>query len=67
MGFLVTNLAKFFDIMSPNVDPIVGARAGHSDEDHLTTHIEGFLYTLPLAPWLSNSLAQLLAIPQGMI
>ena len=35
--------------------------------DHLATHTEGFSYTLPLGPWQSSTLAQLLGTPQGTI
>ena len=64
---LVTNLAKFFDVIACYVHPIVGARPGLGDESPLATHIEGVSYTLPLGPWQSDSLAQLLDTPQGTI
>ena len=47
---LVTDLAKFCDVIAQDVHPIVGARVGLGDAGHLATHTEGFSYALPLAP-----------------
>ena len=60
---LITDLAKFFDVIAQDVHPIVGARVGLGEETHLATHTEGFSYTLPLGPWQSAPLAQLLGTP----
>ena len=64
---LITDLAKFFDVITQDVHPIVGARVGLGEADHLATHTEGFSYTLPLGPWQSSTLAQLLGPPKGTI
>ena len=63
----ITDVAKFFDVIAQDVHPIVGARVGLGEADHLATHTEGFSYTLPLGPWQSSTLAQLLETPQGTI
>ena len=47
---LVTDLAKYFNVIGHDVHPIMGARAGLGDEGHLATYTEGFSYTLPLGP-----------------
>ena len=60
-AFLV--LTKFFDVIAQNVHPIVGPRVGLGDAGHLATHTEGFSYALPLGPWQSDPVAQLLGIP----
>ena len=62
---LVTDLAKFFDIIAQDVHPLVGACVGLRDEGHLATHTEGFSFTLPLGPRQADSLAQLLGTPKG--
>ena len=64
---LITDLAKFFDIIGQDVLPIMGARVGMGEADHIATHTEGFPYTLPLGPWQSSTLAQLLGTPTGTI
>ena len=64
---LITDLAKFFDVIAQDVHPIVGARVGLGEADHLATHTEGFSYTLPLGPWQSSTLAQLLGTPHSTI
>ena len=68
---LITDFAKFFDVIAQDVHgrmhPIVGARVSLGEDDHLATHTEGFLHTLPLGPWQSSTLAQLLGTPQGII
>ena len=64
---LITDLAKFFDVIAQDIHPIVGARVGLGEADHLATHTEGFSYTLPLGPWQSHTLTQLLGTPQGTI
>ena len=64
---LITDLAKFFDMIAQDVHPIVGVRVGLGEVDHLATRTEGFSYTLPLGPWQSSTLAQLLGTPQGTI
>ena len=64
---LITDLAKFFDVIAQDVHPIVGARVGLGEADHLATHTEGFSSTLPLGPWQSSTLTQLLGTPQGTI
>ena len=45
----------------------MGAQVGLGEADHLATHTEGFSYTLPLGPWQSSIVAQLLGTPQGTI
>ena len=69
MDALITDLAKFFDVIAQDVHPIVGAHVGLyiGDASHLATHTEGFSYALPLGPWQSDTLAQLLGTPQGTI
>ena len=52
---LITDLAKFFDVIAQDVHPIVGTRVGLGVADHLATHTEGFSYTLPLGPWQSST------------
>ena len=47
---LITDLAKYFDVIAQDIHPIVGAWVGLEEADHLATHTEGFSYTLPLAP-----------------
>ena len=64
---LITDLAKFFDVIAQDIHPIVGARVGLGEADHLATHTEGFSYTLPLGPWQSHTLTQLLGTPQGTV
>ena len=64
---LITDLTKFFDVIAQDIHPIVGARVGLGKADHLATHTEGFSYTLPLGPWQSHTLTQLLGTPQGTI
>ena len=64
---LITDLAKFFDVIAQDIHPIVGARVGLGEADHLATHTEGFSYTLPLGPWQSHTPTQLLGTPQGTI
>ena len=64
---LITDLAKFFDMIAQDIHPIVGARVGLGEADHLATHTEGFSCTLPLGPWHSSTLAQLLGTPEGTI
>ena len=61
---LITDLAKFFDVITQDVHPIVGARVGLGEAG---THTEGFLYALPLGPWQPSTLTQLLGTPQGTI
>ena len=60
---LITDLAKFFDVIAQDVHPIVGAHVGLGEASHVATHTEGFSYALPLGPWQSNTLAQLLGTP----
>ena len=67
VGVLITDLAKYFDVIAQDIHPIVGAWVGLGEADHLATHTEGFSYTLPLGPWQSSTLAQLLGTPQGTI
>ena len=43
----------------------VVAHVGPGDASHLATHTEGFSYTLPLGPWHSSTLTQLLGSLQG--
>ena len=62
---LITDLAEFFEVIAQDVHPIVGARVGLGDTSHLATHTEGFSYALPLDPWQSVTLAQLLGTPMG--
>ena len=61
---LITDLAKFFDVIAQNVHPIVGAHVGLGEASHLATHTEGFSYALPLGPLQSDTLAELLVTPQ---
>ena len=35
---LITDLAKFFDVIAQDIHPIVGARVGLGEADHLATH-----------------------------
>ena len=46
---LITDLAKSCDVIAQDIHPIVGARAGLGEADHLPTHTECFSCTLPLA------------------
>ena len=64
---LMTDLAKFFDVIAQDVHRIVGARVGLGEAGHLATHTEGFSSALPLGPWQSSTLTQLLGTPQGTI
>ena len=64
---LITDLAKYFDVIAREIHPIVGAWVGLGEADHLATHTEAFSYTLPLGPWQSSTLAQLLGTPRGTI
>ena len=64
---LITDLAKYLEVIAQEVHPIVGARVGIGKADHLATDTEGFSYTLPLGPWQSSTLTQLLDTPQGTI
>ena len=52
---LITDPAKFFDVIAEDVHPIVGAHVGLG-EASMATHTEGFSYALPLGPWHSNTL-----------
>ena len=54
---LITDRTKFFDVIAQDVQPIIGARVGLGEADHLATHSEGFSYTLPLGPWQPSTLA----------
>ena len=56
LNVLVTNLTKFFDVISQHVHLIVGARVGLGDGRHPATHMEGFSYALRLGPWQSDYL-----------
>ena len=58
VGVLITDLAKFFDVIAQVVHSIVGAHVGLGEASHLATHTEGFSYALPLGPWQSSTLAQ---------
>ena len=40
---LITDLAKYFDVIAQDIDPIVGAWVGLGEADHLATHTEVFL------------------------
>ena len=64
---LIIDLAKFFDVIAQAVHPIVGARMGLGEAGHLATYTEGLSYALPLCPWQSSTLAQLLRTPQGEV
>ena len=64
---MIMDLAKFFDVIAQDIHPIVGARVGLGEAYHLATHTEGFSYTLPLGPWQSHTLTQLLGTPHGTI
>ena len=64
---LITDLVKFFDAIGQDVHPIVGARVGLGEVGQLATHTEGFSCALPLGPWHSSTLTQLLGTPQGTI
>ena len=64
---LITDRTKFFDVIAQDVHPIMGARVGLGEADHLATHTERFSYTLPLGPWQLSTLTQLLGTPQGTI
>ena len=55
---------EIFNVIAQDIHPIVGARVGPGEADHLATHTEGFSYTLPLGPWQSSTLAHLLGTPQ---
>ena len=67
LDVLITDLAKFFDVIAQDIHPMVGARVGLGEAGHLATHTEGFSYTLPLGPWQSHTLTQLLGTPQGTV
>ena len=67
VDILITDLAKFFNVIAHGIHPIVGARVGQVKARHLATHLEGFSYTLPLGPWQSSTVTQLLGTPQGTI
>ena len=47
---LITDLAKFFDVIAHDVHPIVGTHVGLGEASHLATHVEGFSHALPLGP-----------------
>ena len=64
---LITDLAKFFDVIAEDVHPSVGTRVGLGEVGHLATHMVGFSYALPLGPWQPSTLTQLLGTPQGTI
>ena len=67
VDILVTDLAKLFDVIGQDNHPIVGAQVGLGDAGHLASHTEGFSCALPLGPWQSYPLAQLLGTPQGTV
>ena len=46
---LITNLAKYFDTIAPDVHPVVGCHRGLGTKVHLFAH-EGYKYTMPLRP-----------------
>ena len=50
LDVLITDLTKFFDIITHDVHPIVGAHVGLGDASHRATHTEGFSCALPLGP-----------------
>ena len=56
---LITDLAKFFDVVAGS--PC--GPGGGGGASHLATHTEGFSYTLPLGPFQSSTLAQLTGTP----
>ena len=67
VNVMITDVAKFFNEIAQDIHPIAGAQVGLLEAHHLATHTEGFSYTLPLGPWQSSRLAQLLGTPQGTI
>ena len=42
VNVLITGLAKYFDVIAQDIDPIVGAWVGLGEDDHLATHTGGF-------------------------
>ena len=42
LDVLITDLVKFFDVIAQDIHPIVRARVGLGEADHLATHTEGF-------------------------
>ena len=67
VDILIIDLAKFFAVIAQDVHPIVGVRVGLRKSYHLATHTEGFSYALPLGPWQSSTLTQLVGTPRGTI
>ena len=51
---LITDLAKFFNVITQDVHPVMAARVGPGETSHLATQTGGFSYTLPLGPWQSS-------------
>ena len=47
---LITDLAKYFDVIAQDVHPVVSSHIGLGTKDHLFTHTEGYHYTIPLEP-----------------
>ena len=64
---LITDLAKFLDMIVQDIHPIVESQVGLGEADHLAGHTEAFSYTSALGPWQSSTLAQLLGTPGGPI
>ena len=61
---LVTDLAKFFDVIAQDLHPIVGARVGLGDAGH---QHGGFLVCPASGPWQSDPSTQPLGTPYGTI
>ena len=59
VGMLITNLAKYFDIIA-QVHPMV---IGLGTNDHLFAHTQGYKYTMLPGTLQSRQLDQLLGIP----
>ena len=64
---LNTDLARFFDEILHDVNPIVSVRVSLREAGHLAKHTEGFWYALSQGPRHWSTLTQLLGIPQGTI
>ena len=62
---LISNLAKYFDIIAQDVHPVVGSHLGLGTADHLSTHTEEYKYTMPLGPCTAGCFNSTWAFPKA--
>ena len=53
---IITDLAKYFNVVAKNDHQVVGSRIGLGTMDHQSAHKEGYMYTMPLGPLQSKLL-----------